>query len=52
MLRALGMQGDDFTKPQIGIASSYNTITPCNMSLREVAENVAVGVRSNGGFPM
>jgi dihydroxy-acid dehydratase len=52
MLRALGMQGDDFTKPQIGIASSYNTITPCNMSLRTVAENVAVGVRSNGGFPM
>ena len=52
MLRALGMQGDDFTKPQIGIASSYNTITPCNMSLRDVAENVAVGVRSNGGFPM
>ena len=46
------MQGDDFTKPQIGIASSYNTITPCNMSLRDVAENVAVGVRSNGGFPM
>ena len=52
MLRALGMQGDDFTKPQIGIASSYNTITPCNMSLRTVAENVAVGVRSSGGFPM
>ena len=52
MLRALGMQGDDFSKPQIGIASSYNTITPCNMSLRDVAENVAVGVRSNGGFPM
>jgi dihydroxy-acid dehydratase len=46
------MQGDDFTKPQIGIASSYNTITPCNMSLRTVAENVAVGVRSSGGFPM
>ncbi len=52
MLRALGMQGDDFTKPQIGIASSYNTITPCNMSLRTIAENVAAGVRSNGGFPM
>ncbi|MEJ6607351.1 MAG: dihydroxy-acid dehydratase [Candidatus Planktophila sp.] len=52
MLRALGMQGDDFTKPQIGIASSYNTITPCNMSLRTVAENVASGVRANGGFPM
>ena len=52
MLRALGMQGDDFTKPQIGIASSYNTITPCNMSLRDIAEQVAIGVKSNGGFPM
>ncbi|CAN2222132.1 IlvD Dihydroxyacid dehydratase/phosphogluconate dehydratase [Candidatus Nanopelagicaceae bacterium] len=52
MLRALGMQGDDFKKPQIGIASSYNTITPCNMSLRTVAENVAFGVKANGGFPM
>jgi dihydroxy-acid dehydratase len=46
------MQGDDFKKPQIGIASSYNTITPCNMSLRTVAENVASGVKANGGFPM
>jgi dihydroxy-acid dehydratase len=52
MLRALGMQGDDFKKSQIGIASSYNTITPCNMSLRTVAENVASGVKANGGFPM
>jgi dihydroxy-acid dehydratase len=52
MLRALGMQGDDFSKPQVGIASSYNTITPCNMSLRTIAEHVATGVRSNGGFPM
>ena len=52
MLRALGMHGDDFKKPQIGIASSYNTITPCNMSLRTVAEDVAAGVSANGGFPM
>ena len=46
------MQGDDFKKPQIGIASSYNTITPCNMSLRKVAQDVAAGVSANGGFPM
>ena len=52
MLRALGMKGDDFTKPQIGIASSYNTITPCNMSLRTIAEFVATGVSEHGGFPM
>jgi dihydroxy-acid dehydratase len=52
MLRALGMEDDDFAKPQIGIASSFNQITPCNMSLREVAGDVAHGVRSGGGFPM
>ena len=52
MLRALGMDGDDFSKPQIGIASSYNTITPCNMSLRTIAEYVAEGVKAGGGFPM
>ncbi len=52
MLRALGMDDADFTKPQIGIASSFNQITPCNMSLREVAADVAHGVRAGGGFPM
>ena len=52
MLRALGMEDDDFAKPQIGIASSFNQITPCNMSLREVAADVANGVRAGGGFPM
>ena len=52
MLRALGMEDDDFAKPQIGIASSFNQITPCNMSLREVAAEVASGVRAGGGFPM
>ncbi len=52
MLRALGMSDADFDKPQIGIASSYNSITPCNMSLREVAQEVASGVQQAGGFPM
>ena len=52
MLRALGMQDDDFSKAQIGIASSFNQITPCNMSLREVAEDAAYGIRAAGGFPM
>ena len=33
MLRAVGMRDEDFTKPQIGIASSWNEITPCNLSL-------------------
>ena len=52
MLRALGMNGDDFTKAQIGIASSWNQITPCNMSLRGIATGVAQGVTAGGGFPM
>ncbi|MFZ4486049.1 MAG: dihydroxy-acid dehydratase [Candidatus Nanopelagicales bacterium] len=52
MLRALGMTEADFRKPQIGIASSYNTITPCNMSLRDVAAAVGEGVHAAGGFPM
>ena len=52
MLRALGMTDADFRKPQIGIASSYNPITPCNMSLRDVATAVGQGVQAAGGFPM
>ena len=46
------MTDADFRKPQIGIASSYNTITPCNMSLRDVAAAVGQGVHAAGGFPM
>ena len=52
MLRALGMTDADFSKPQIGIASSFNQITPCNMSLRDVAAGVGQGVHAAGGFPM
>jgi len=52
MLRALGMDDVDFTKPQIGIANSYNRITPCNMSLRDIAGGVAQGIEAGGGFPM
>ncbi len=52
MLRALGMGDGDFSRAQVGIASSHNTITPCNMSLREVAGSVAEGVLAAGGFPM
>ncbi len=52
MLRALGMTDADFTKAQIGIASSWNQITPCNMSLRDIATGVAQGITAGGGFPM
>ncbi len=52
MLRAVGMEEADFVKPQIGIASSWNEITPCNMTLRKLAEHAKTGVREAGGFPM
>ena len=52
MLRAVGMTDDDWAKPQIGVASSWNEITPCNMTLRTLAEHVKHGVREAGGFPM
>jgi dihydroxy-acid dehydratase len=52
MLRALGMTDADFIRSQVGIASSYNTITPCNMSLRDLAASVGEGVQAAGGFPM
>ncbi|HVV12803.1 dihydroxy-acid dehydratase [Amycolatopsis sp.] len=52
MLRALGMGDDDFAKPQIGIASSWNEITPCNLSLQRLAQAGKQGVHAGGGFPM
>ena len=52
MLRAVGMGDDDFAKPQIGIASSWNEITPCNMSLERLAKSAKEGVHAAGGFPM
>jgi dihydroxy-acid dehydratase len=52
MLRAVGMGDEDFTKSQIGIASSWNEITPCNMSLDRLATAAKEGVFSAGGFPM
>ena len=52
MLRAVGMADDDFSKPQIGIASSWNEITPCNLSLARLAIAAKEGVHAGGGFPM
>ncbi|HEV8025276.1 MAG TPA: dihydroxy-acid dehydratase, partial [Candidatus Nanopelagicales bacterium] len=52
MLRAVGMDDEDFTKSQIGIASSWNEITPCNMSLDRLATAAKEGVFAAGGFPM
>ena len=52
MLRAVGMDDEDFKKPQIGIASSWNEITPCNLSLDRLAKASRKGVIDSGGFPM
>jgi dihydroxy-acid dehydratase len=52
MLRAVGMGDEDWVKPQIGIASSWNEITPCNLSLDRLAKASKEGVITAGGFPM
>lgn len=52
MLRAVGMGDDDWGKPQIGVGSSWNEITPCNMSLQRLAQSVKEGVHAAGGYPL
>ena len=52
MLRAIGMGDDDWEKPQVAIASSWNEVTPCNMTLRKLAEHAKAGVNAAGGFGM
>ena len=46
------MSDEDFAKPQIGVASSWNEITPCNLSLDRLAKAVKDGVRAGGGYPL
>jgi dihydroxy-acid dehydratase len=52
MLRAVGMGDDDWVKPQIGVASSWNEITPCNLSLDRLAKAAKDGVYAGGGYPL
>jgi len=52
MLRAVGMTDADWTKPQVGVASSWNEVTPCNMPLARLAARAKDGVRAAGGFPL
>jgi len=52
MLRAVGLGDDDWEKPQIGIASAWNEVTPCNVSLRRLAEQSKLGVRAAGGVAL
>ena len=52
MLRAIGMTDDDWDKAQVGVCSSWNEVTPCNMPLSRLAQRAKDGVRSAGGFPI
>ncbi len=52
MLRAVGMTDADWDKPQIGVASSWNEVTPCNMPLDRLAKRAKDGVRAADGFPI
>jgi dihydroxy-acid dehydratase len=52
MLRAVGMGDDDWAKPQIGVASSWNEITPCNLPLDRLAKASKDGVHAAGGYPL
>jgi dihydroxy-acid dehydratase len=52
MLRAVGLTDDDWDKPQIGVASSWNEITPCNLSLDRLAKRAKDGVRRAGGVAL
>ncbi|HUI65336.1 MAG TPA: dihydroxy-acid dehydratase [Bacteroidota bacterium] len=51
MLRAVGFSDDDFTKPIVGVASAYSTITPCNMGLNDLAERAMGSLRQAGAMP-
>ena len=51
MLRAVGFGDEDFSKPIIGVANGYSTITPCNMGLDGLAQRAEMGVRQGGGMP-
>ena len=51
MLRAIGMTDDDWGKSQVGVCSSWNEVTPCNMPLDRLAKRSKEGVRAAGGYP-
>ena len=52
MLRAIGMTDADWGKPQVGVASSWNEVTPCNLPLDRLAKRAKTGVSDAGGFPV
>ena len=52
MLRAVGLTDEDWDKPQIGLANAWNEVTPCNATLRRLAETARQGVRASGGVAL
>jgi dihydroxy-acid dehydratase len=52
MLRAIGMTDDDWDRSQVGVCSSWNEVTPCNLPLGRLAKRAKDGVRDAGGFPI
>ena len=52
MLRAVGFKDADFSKPIIGIASTWSNLTPCNMHIDELARRADAGVKAANGFPL
>jgi len=51
MLRAVGFGDEDFTKPIVGLANGFSTITPCNMGIGDLAKRAEAGIRDAGGMP-
>ena len=49
MLRAVGFEDTDFKRPQIGIASTWSMVTPCNMHIHQLAKDVESSVNQSGG---
>jgi dihydroxy-acid dehydratase len=52
MLRAVGLSEEDLTRPQVGVASSWNEVTPCNLHLNSLAGAAKEGIRQAGAVPL
>lgn len=52
MLRAVGLKDEDFQKPMVGVASTWSEVTPCNVHIRELAEEAKQGAKEAGGAPL
>lgn len=52
MLRAVGFKDDDFSKPMLGVASTWSEVTPCNMHINKLAVSAKKGIAEHGGAPL